>query len=166
MRDVRQEGLTRRYLVAILVAVLVVAADQITKRLALTAFADEELTVIPGVLWFTYTENPGAAFSLFQDGGRLLAVAAMVAVVFVLFVLRTPRLAVEVVAFGMILGGAVGNLIDRIVRADSFLDGKVIDWIRFPSFPVFNLADSSVTVAVALLLIASWRHPDERPVEA
>jgi signal peptidase II len=57
----------------------------------------------------------------------------------------------------MIIGGALGNLIDRIARGEGFLDGKVIDWVQLPNFPTFNVADSSVSVAVAVLLIGSWR---------
>ncbi len=59
----------------------------------------------------------------------------------------------------MILGGALGNLSDRIFRGSGFLDGLVIDWIRLPNFPTFNLADSAITVGVVLLLLASRRSP-------
>jgi signal peptidase II len=150
---VRPQGLTRRLLLAGAAAAAVVAADLLTKRLAATSFVRDPVTVIPGVLTFTYTENPGAAFSLFQNAGTFLGLAAFVALGIVAGALRNARRLVEVVAFGLIAGGAVGNLVDRIGRGPGLLDGRVIDWIQFPNFPVFNLADSSLTVGVVLLLL-------------
>lgn len=159
MRDVRvQEKLTRRYATALAIAGAVVALDLITKRIAAVSFVDGQVSVIPGVLWFTYGENPGAAFSIFEDAGSLFGVAAVVAVAVILGALRTTRPLVEVIAFGMVMGGAVGNLIDRVARGPGLLDGHVIDWIRFPNFPIFNIADSSITIAVVLLFVAGLRH--------
>jgi signal peptidase II len=129
----------------------------LTKRWAATSFRDGPQTIIPGVLTFRFTENPGAAFSMFQNAGPFLGVAAVIAVGFIGASLARPRPTHEVVAFGMIIGGAMGNLIDRIARGEGFLDGKVIDWVQLPNFPTFNVADSSVSVAVAVLLIGSWR---------
>jgi signal peptidase II len=169
VRLVRRPELRRGLALGAVIAGVVVAVDLLTKRLAAVAFVDEPLTVIPGVLWFNYVENPGAAFSLFQNSGQFLAVAAAVAVVVLFVSLRTPRPTIEVVAFGMVAGGALGNLVDRIARADGFLDGRVIDWIQFPDFPLFNIADSAVTVGVVLLFLAAWTRDDseeEAEVEA
>jgi signal peptidase II len=160
-----QEGLNA-YLIAIATAVAVIALDLVTKRIAAVSFSDAPVTVIPGVLTFTYGENPGASFSMFQNAGPFLALAAMVAVVVVLLALRSPRPTLEVVAFGMIMGGAVGNLVDRIARADGFLDGHVIDWIQFPNFPIFNIADSAITVSVVLLFISAWRLSKQQRQDA
>ncbi len=90
-------------------------------------------------------------------------VAAVVAVGFIGASLAKPRPLHEVVAFGMIIGGALGNLIDRIARGQGFLDGHVIDWVQLPNFPTFNVADSSISVAVAMLLIGSWRSGSAAP---
>lgn len=163
MRELRSKNLILRLVTGVAVAVAVVTVDLVTKRHA-EVYRDAPVEVIPGVLTFTYTENPGSAFSLFQDAGPVLGLIAGMAVVLVLGSLRHPRPAIEVVAFGLIMGGAAGNLMDRVFRGDGLLDGRVIDWIEFPNFPVFNLADTSITVAVALLLIASRRKV--RPVEA
>jgi signal peptidase II len=148
----------RRYLLAGGIAGTVVAADLFTKRLAAIRFADERLEVIPGFLEFTYHENPGAAFSLFQSGGPFLAVAAVVIVSVLLFSLRSERPTVEVVAYGFVMGGALGNLADRVLRGEGLLDGKVIDWISLWFIPTFNIADASITVAVTLLVIGAWIH--------
>ncbi len=166
MRELRiQEGV-KPYLLALSVAAAVVAADLWTKRTAAVSFADGPLTVIPGVLTFTFGENPGASFSMFQDAGPFLALAAVVAVVVVLVALRHPRPTPEVVGFGLIMGGAVGNLVDRIFRAEGFLDGHVIDWIQFPNFPIFNIADSAITISVVLLFIVAWGQSRSQKVEA
>jgi signal peptidase II len=136
---------------------VIVASDLLTKRWAASSFGDGPQSIIPGVLTFRFTENPGAAFSMFQNAGPFLGVAAVIAVGVIGAALARPRPTHEAVAFGMIIGGALGNLIDRIARGEGFLDGKVIDWIQLPNFPTFNVADSSVSVAVAVLLIGSWR---------
>lgn len=156
----RLPELSRRLSIGAGMAGAITAADLITKRVAAVSFAEEPLTVIPGVLWFNYVENPGAAFSLLQNAGPFLAVAAGVAVVVLLASLRNPRPLVEVIAFGMVAGGALGNLVDRVARAEGFLDGRVIDWIQFPNFPLFNIADSAVTVGVALLFVTAWTRRD------
>lgn len=168
MRYVRPTGIEpkpprSRIVLAYTIAGLVVVADMLTKRWAATAFRDEPRVIIPGVLTFRFTENPGAAFSMFQNAGPFLGVAAVVAVGFVGATLAKPRPLHEVVAFGMIIGGALGNLIDRLARGEGFLDGHVIDWVQVPNFPTFNLADSSISVAVAILLIGSWRSGPTRP---
>ncbi len=146
----------RRYSTALGIAFGVVAADLVTKRYASIHFIDTPVEVIPGFLTFTYTENPGAAFSLFQNAGPLMGVAAIVVSSIVLWSMRTERPTIEVVALGFVLGGAIGNLMDRVFRGEGFLDGKVIDWIDLWWIPTFNIADASVTIAVGLLLIHAW----------
>ena len=136
----------------------VVAADQISKRWAESSFDAERLEVVPDVLWFTYVENPGSAFSMFQNAGVWLGLAAAGAVGVIGWALRTPRPGVEVVGLGLVMGGAVGNLVDRATRGEGLLDGKVVDWIQVPNFPVFNLADTALTVGVGLVLLSAFRQ--------
>lgn len=145
--------------IAYLIAAAVVGLDQATKRWAAIEFADGPRAIIPGLLTFRFTENPGAAFSLFQNAGPFLGIAAVIAVGLVGAALARKRPGHEVVGFGLIIGGAIGNLIDRIIRGPGFLDGRVIDWVQLPRFPTFNLADSAITLAVATLLVGSWRTP-------
>ena len=158
----RALGLTRRYAVALGVALGVVVADQLTKLWSESSLVGERIEVIPRVLWVTFVENTGASFSLFQGGGSIIGLVAIGAVVFVLVTLRSPRPLGEVIGLGLVLGGAVGNLIDRIRRGDGFLDGPVVDWIQIPfDFPVFNLADTALTFGVIVLLVSAWRHRHE-----
>jgi signal peptidase II len=151
VRDVRRQALT----IASLIGAAVLVVDLVSKRWAAAHFAGRLVEVVPGLLWFEYAENPGAAFSLFRNAGPFLGLAAAVAVGVVGHALLSAKSRTEVTAFGLILGGAVGNLADRIFRGDGFLDGKVIDWIRLSPIPTFNVADSAVTVAVTLLLARS-----------
>jgi signal peptidase II len=165
MRELRQEGVNRRQMaVGLAISLGVIAVDLLTKRHAATTFKSDPIEVIPGVLDFVYTENFGASFSLFQDLGWFLSIAALVAAAIVVNALRQDRPLGEVIAFGLIGGGAVGNLIDRLARGEGLFDGGVIDWIRLPNFPVFNIADSSITVAVVVLLVMAWRS--ERAAKA
>ncbi|MFV1963109.1 MAG: signal peptidase II [Acidimicrobiia bacterium] len=153
----RQVQLIRRYSIALGIALAAVLTDLVTKRYASINFVDSPVEVIPGFLTFTYTENPGGAFSLFQNAGPFLGVAAIGVSIFVLWTIRTSRPLLEVVALGLVLGGAAGNLMDRVFRGEGFLDGRVIDWISMWWIPTFNVADASVFVAVVLLLIYTWR---------
>lgn len=147
----------RRYLIGFGIAAGVVILDLWTKRYAALHFDGNPVEVIPGFFGFTYIENPGGAFGFFQDGGTIIGIAAIVVTGVVLVVLASPRAMPETVALGFVLGGAIGNLVDRFARGDGLLDGPVIDWIELWVIPTFNLADASVTLAVALLLIQSWR---------
>ncbi len=151
--------LSRRLSVTGVVSSVVLGVDLLTKRWAALTFADEPRPILDPVLTFTYTENAGSAFNLIE-GGAILGLAAVVAVAVVIAAVWSPRPTVEVVGLALIGGGAIGNLIDRLARGDGVLDGRVIDWIQFPNFPVFNIADSALTVGVALLLVSAWRRPE------
>ncbi|HUG07753.1 MAG TPA: signal peptidase II [Acidimicrobiia bacterium] len=149
--------LIKRYLIALGVGAVVLTADLLTKRLAAVEFAGNPVEVIPGFFGFTYVENFGSAFGFFQDGGRVVAIAAMLVTVVVIGAIAIERQVFETVILGLVLGGAIGNLVDRFARGDGLLDGGVIDWIELWFIPTFNLADASVTVAVGLLLLRSWQ---------
>lgn len=139
-------------------AATVVAVDQISKRWAESSFDSERLEVVPDALWFTYVENPGSAFSMFQDAGVWLGLAAAGAVGVIAWALRNPRPGSEVIGLSLVMGGAVGNLVDRATRGEGLLDGKVVDWIQVPNFPVFNMADTALTVGVGLVLLSALRQ--------
>lgn len=138
----------------ILVAVLVVAGDQYTKQLVATHFLpDESRIVFPHVLWLTYVQNQHGAFGLF--GSHPLVLAALASIVLVSFFVwyRQERGGWGThVAFALILGGAIGNILDRVRL------GYVVDFFDLRWFPVFNVADSCITIGVCLLLLRMLRH--------
>lgn len=145
-----------RYAVGAGIAALIVSIDALTKRWASLEFVDQPLVLIPDFLVLTFTENPGAAFSMFGEAGPVFGIAAIVVSAALLWSLRLERPMIETVAYGLVIGGATGNLVDRIFRGPGLLDGKVIDWIDLWWIPTFNVADMSITIAVGLLVIYAW----------
>ncbi len=150
----------RRYATAGAIALAAVVADLLTKRWASVTFDSSPVDVIGSFLRFSFVENTGAAFSTFRGNGSVFGIAAIVAIGVVLWFLRGARSSLEVVALGLVMAGAAGNLIDRIARGPGIFDGPVIDWINLWVIPTFNLADASITVAVALLLLGAWFGKD------
>lgn len=153
----------KSYLFLVLLAGLIIALDQYTKGLVRTNLAYGEVWspwewLMPYarvVHWY----NTGVAFGLFQGYGLIFTVLPMVVVVFIL--VFYSRLAGENwwmrVAVGLELGGAVGNLIDRIQI------GHVTDFISVGNFAVFNVADASITVGVVVMVIALWIEEKKNP---
>lgn len=159
MRGVRAAPLKAVRITALAATAVVVLLDQVTKAWARSALEDQAIEVIPGVLDFSLTENTGAAFGLFRGGGTILAFAAVIAVAVVFIGFRSVERRVDVIGLGLVMGGAIGNLIDRVARGEGFLDGAVTDWIDPSFFPTFNVADSAITIGVALLLLGALRRP-------
>jgi signal peptidase II len=131
----------------------VILIDQFTKNWARDNFAGGHTDVIGSWLRVTYTRNPGAAFTSFTGSGRLIGIVGIAVVAFLLYVLSRSSRQVDVLALGLILGGALGNLSDRVFRGAGFLDGAVVDWIDWWFIPTFNVADASLNIGVALLLL-------------
>jgi signal peptidase II len=145
-----------------LIAVAVVALDQLTKQIVLRflGYAQEKV-VIEGFFKFVHWWNTGAAWSLFRGNNGLLAGVALIALL-VLFLSRhhfDSRTLLSQIAFGLISGGIVGNLIDRL-RV-----GHVVDFIYFYvqqrggneiGFPAFNVADSAICTGVGLVFLITW----------
>lgn len=104
-------------------------------------------------------ENSGAAFGFFRGGGQIIAVFALLAVVIIFFAFRTVDRWWDLIGLGLVLGGAVGNLVDRLTRGSGLLDGRVTDWIELWLIPNFNVADAAISIGVALLLLGALRKP-------
>jgi len=136
------------------VAVLVVAADQTTKSLAVAHLGRPHHLLGPLGLQVAY--NTGASFSIFTGFAPALAVVAGALVVGLVWLAwRRPSLPVAA-ALGLVLGGAIGNLIDRVARGHH---GAVVDFIAFTDFPTFNVADACIVVGVAVLGLLLWLRP-------
>ena len=174
MTDVEQDTARparRRIGVLIGVAALVYAADVISKVIVVATLSETvPVPVIGSLLRLDYIRNPGAAFSLGADGYTvvftLIAAAVIVAILRVARTLASRRWAV---ALGLLLGGALGNLTDRIARSPGPLRGWVVDFIQLPHWPVFNLADSAICCAGALMVLLTVLglrpdgHAERRP---
>jgi signal peptidase II len=152
----------RRYGLTATVAVVVVVLDQLTKWWALENLSRQTIDLV-WTLRLRLAFNTGAAFSIGENlsFARFIPFAALLVVGIVLWQGRTIGSKLGAVALGLILGGAVGNLIDRAFRAGSggFLSGAVVDFIDLQWFPIFNIADSGVVVGGFLLVFVSLRTP-------
>jgi signal peptidase II len=132
--------------------------DYVTKTWALSNFSSDPQPVIGTLLQFTLLKNSGAAFSVasgFTFIFSLLAVAVIATIV---------RYAARITSrgwltcAGLLLGGVLGNLTDRIFREPGFFLGHVIDWIQIPNWPVFNIADIAISTAALLAFIQTMRN--------
>ena len=142
---------------AVAVGIVVAAIDQLTKTWAVNALAGGPIVVIPNVLDFRLTFNTGASFSILSDQGPLLGVVAIGVIIMIMVVLGDASRRIEAVALGLVLGGSLGNLIDRAFRGDGWFDGGVVDFIDVQVF-TNNLADIALFVGVGLLLFAAFVH--------
>lgn len=134
------------------------ALDQVTKVAAVAWIEPgDSITLVPGVFWLTLTRNAGAAFS---TGTGLTVVLSLVAVAVVAIVIRLARRLRDrwwALGLGLLLGGALGNLTDRILRAPGPLRGEVVDFLHLTHWPVFNVADIALTFAAITIIIRTWR---------
>jgi signal peptidase II len=138
---------------AVAVAVAVVAADQLTKWWAVERLSSGPVHII-GSLDLELARNSGASFSLFQGKGFILALVAVVLIAVLAVMIWQAPTTGRAVALGLILGGAIGNLSDRLFRGDH---GSVVDFVALHFWPTFNLADTCVVVGCGLLLISLVR---------
>jgi signal peptidase II len=142
---------TRAATIAVISLALLVV-DQIAKVWAASALDHHTIHVV-WKLRLNLVRNPGTAFSLGEGKGPLLGLIACIVVVVLIRLARQPRTLVSAVGIALILGGAVGNVVDRLVRAPhGFMTGHVVDFIDFQFWPVFNVADMGVTCGIILVL--------------
>ncbi|MDP3058778.1 MAG: signal peptidase II [bacterium] len=132
------------------IAGIIVIVDQLTKWKIVSNIAlHDEITIIPGLLRLTYVKNSGAAFGLFPGRATVFVISALLIIALIILlrqeIVREGKLAI--VASGLLLGGAVGNLIDRL------RGGYVVDFIGVFSWPIFNVADMSVVAAAILMVL-------------
>ena len=142
---------------SIVVGIVVAAADQLSKAWAINALTDGPIVVIPGVLQFRLTFNTGASFSILSNQGPILAVVAIGVIITIMVVLGDASRRIEAVALGLVLGGSLGNLLDRVFRGDGWFNGAVVDFIDVGVF-TNNIADIALFVGVGLLLFAAFIH--------
>lgn len=145
----------RRLAVAASVLVVVVAVDQLTKWWAVTRLDQGPIHLV-GTLDLELTRNTGSAFSLFQGQSFLLVAVVVVLVAGLLVMVWQSPTDGRAAVLGLILGGALGNLSDRLFRGDH---GAVVDFVALHFWPTFNAADASIVVGCALLLVSLIRRP-------
>lgn len=142
-------------IIAAVIVPMVVVADQLTKRWAVSALSGRPPRHVIWTLQWNLTRNSGMAFSKGQGVGPLIGVVAMVVVLWLAWTSRKLAGVLPAVAAGLVAGGALGNLADRLFRGDRPLRGSVIDFIDFQWFPIFNVADMAIDIGGALFLLWS-----------
>jgi signal peptidase II len=151
-------GRPRRIRLLLAVAAGIFGADLITKTIVVATLSDRApIRLLGGLLTLRVLRNSGAAFSI---GTSMTAVFTLIAVVVIVSILRTARRLRSLawaVTLGLLLGGATGNLGDRLFRSPGPLRGHVVDWIELPHWPVFNVADSAIVCGGILAVLIAAR---------
>jgi len=152
-------GRRRGVVVLLAVAVAVLVTDIVTKVVVVATLSDRApVRLLGGLVKLRVTRNPGAAFSI--GGPSVTAVFALIAVIVIVVILRASRKIQSLawaVTLGLLLGGATGNLVDRLVRAPGPFRGYVVDWIQLPHWPVFNVADSCIVCGGVIAVFLAVR---------
>lgn len=151
----------KHFLISLFVIVVLVALDQLSKKLALHFLAQNSITIIPGVFSFTLLEggNTGAAFGLLKGGFWFFMISTVVVVFFcMLFLRRLPserRFKPLQIALVLLLAGAFGNLIDRVTTMIEYQSSFVVDFLYFEliDFPIFNIADCYISISAFILIV-------------
>jgi signal peptidase II len=165
----RPAAVRHRWLIVIGGALAVIALDQLTKWWAVQNLAPPPTGEgrIVDVVWklkFVYAENSGMAFSRGAGAGRWIGLVAIGITVAMVVIAAKATSRAQVVLIGVVIGGALGNVVDRLFRAESgFMSGRVVDFIYTDFWPTFNVADTAIVVGGILLVIFSAREP--RPAE-
>jgi len=141
------------------IAAAVVVVDQLTKHWALDALEDGHVIHVVGTLQLNLAFNRGMAFSQAEGLGPVIGVVALLVIVGLLITVGRSTSRWYPLAVGLIVGGALGNVIDRLLRGDGWLRGGVVDFIDVQWWPIFNVADICVTVGGVLLLLTSITAP-------
>lgn len=156
-------------MVGLAITLVIVVLDQVTKALVERVLTPGEFVPLLGEhIGWQLVYNPGAAFGL-RAPAWLFLIVTVVVVIIVARALPRTRLAWQAAAYGLLLAGALGNVIDRLFRdggpdAPAFGGGEVVDFVAWGTFPRFNVADSAITVGFVLLVVTLWieeRHQHE-----
>lgn len=149
---------SRAHRIALPVAAVVIVVDQITKAWAESALVEHVRQPFIGTfLQLHLLYNPGAAFSMFTNATWVFALFSTAICIAILTNAQKVRNTGWQIALGGVLGGAAGNLVDRLTNAPGFGRGLVVDFLELPYWPVFNIADSSVVISATAMVLMSLR---------
>lgn len=141
-------------LILVAIAFVAITLDQVSKLLVVGYLEPgRSLTIIPHVLWITHLTNPGAAFGILKGSSQIVFLSALLLVIVTLALFYRSKFRKSYWSFagmGMIVGGAIGNLSDRVIR------GNVIDFVDLGWWPVFNLADMFIVAGVIMLVVSTF----------
>jgi signal peptidase II len=150
--------LVRSMRTSVFVAVVIAVLDQMSKAWALRDLADGRVIHVIWTLQFNLTYNRGMAFSRGTGVGPIIGVIGLVVVVMLLLSLRRADNVLTRLATGLIIGGAMGNILDRLFRDSGWMRGAVIDFVDFQWWPVFNVADMAIMIGAATMIVAMLKY--------
>ena len=151
----------------LITALIVVLLDLATKIWAVARLENQpEIKVIGEFLKFSFVRNPGAAFSFGTSITWVFTLIAIAVSITILVASKSVTNRPWAIALGGLLGGAVGNLIDRIFRSPEVFQGHVVDFISLPNYPMFNIADSAVVLSAITMAVLSFRGVDYQTPDA
>lgn len=133
--------------------------DLATKIWAVSALSHRpNIKVLGSFFQLSFARNSGAAFSFATGGTIFLSLFSLIALAVIFY--YSPRITSKgwAVVLGLVMGGIIGNLIDRIFREPGLLRGHVIDWMQLPHWPIFNIADSAIVIAALISMVLSARN--------
>ena len=133
----------------IILPIFIILFDQITKFIVEKYLYFKQISIVDNILLFTYVQNRGGAWGIFNNIPLLFIVLIPLVVIVLIFYMLKCKNKLEIISVGMIIGGAVGNYLDRIFR------GYVVDFIDFRIWPVFNVADIFVVIGGVLLILSA-----------
>tara|TARA_Y100000310_G_C20478770_1_gene713688 strand:+ start:258 stop:710 length:453 start_codon:yes stop_codon:yes gene_type:complete len=141
---------------AYIIAISVILLDQLTKLLITNNLElNSSIPLIKNILHFTYITNTGSLFGLFQNSkffNILILIISFAVIISLIYLLQKDNNKKLNILYGLLLGGTIGNLIDRIIHS------HVIDFIDIRVWPIFNIADSAISISLILLLIYFWKE--------
>lgn len=142
----------------IILSIILTITDQLSKFIVIKALnVNHSIEVIKNFFYLTYTHNKGAAFSILTGKRIFLVFIAIIIIAAIIYYLKknTPNNSLSKIAFSLVIGGSLGNLIDRILRGYviDFIDVKIFGY----DFPIFNLADTFITIGIFILILFSLR---------
>ena len=133
--------------------------DLATKAWAVNQLANREpIKIVGSFFQLTFTRNSGAAFSMATNATLFLSLFGIAVLIGIIYFAPQVTSKGWSVVFGLVMGGILGNLMDRIFREPGFLRGHVIDWMQLPHWPIFNIADTSIVCAALLSMILTARN--------
>ena len=154
-----------RLRLTIAIALAIAAMDQISKHWAVNSLTGQPPRHVLWTLQWNLSFNSCMAFSKGQGIGPVIGLIAVVIVVVIVLAVRKNQSRVVAAAAGFVVGGAMGNLLDRLFRGAAWLHGSVVDFIDFQWFPIFNIADMGVNIGGALFFLWSMFTPSPPPAE-
>ncbi|MEP7034119.1 MAG: signal peptidase II [Dermatophilaceae bacterium] len=146
------------YVALVAAAVVVYSADQLTKAwVSANLQPGQPRELVGTLLQLNLTRNSGAAFSIATGSTLILTVIASAVVIFIVFTARRLGSRAWAIALGLLLGGSLGNLTDRMLRYPGPGRGHVVDFLQLPNFPIFNFGDSAIVCAAILIALLAFR---------